>query len=261
MDLLIAGGIIGFLASFAATYAWTFLTRPYLTAGEVLHDDLVYDTIIEDGSERRLNVLEVTSVIDPETGTLRPTDPNVRQRQLRFFSVNIHNAPRSDRFRRRFARQVAMATVARLDFQQFLPGRPGALPNAKHFTFFGRWGSTPEPGSPPRQLEIRRGQRVDIPHDRMEGLNISLKYTGEDSAWGFTNESYYYVRRGRGLWRHPDFEIPLGTHFRVTVRLECVGAEATYYYHLMNTGQGADQLDLHAWHGCSDCSQLSTGSF
>lgn len=255
--LLAVGGAIGFAASLAATYTWNALARPNLEAGELLYDDVTYHVQTMEGSEteRRIPIPKLIPV-DP-TGTVDiRLPPGLEQRDLTWYSINVRNAPRKDPIRRRFARQMAWAASARLDFKQFNPGQNRPVTGARHFQFVGRWGSTPEPSDTPKQLEIRRGQVVDIPHGRDEGLNLAVKYEGDESAWGFTNDSYYYHHRRRGLWRHPDFELPLATHFRVSITVESSGSAQSFYYHFNNRGPSRRDLTIHSWGACSECATL-----
>ena len=88
----------------------------------------------------------------------------------------------------------------------------------------------------------------------MEALNIALKVDGEEAAWGFSNESYYYAATGRGLWRHPDYEMPLSSHFRVGVTFESTVTSREFRFHINNAGRRVRDLIIHPWGACQDCS-------
>ncbi len=157
--------------------------------------------------------------------------PTAYERKVTFYAINILNASHSDWVRRHIARRTALATRAAIEFEQFSPSQRALMPKARQFRFLGRWGPTPKPGVPPSQLQIRRGQRLDIPLEGEEGVAIIVKYDGDEAAWGFTNESYQHAQENLGLWRHLEYEIPLGTHFRISVTIQTTGWSETWCYH------------------------------
>ena len=238
---------IGFIAGFVASIFagalvisfFAYVQRPDLAiVDEPYYHDLTYRVIkLPQGTEVR-----ATDGFPPPQGSYT--------RDLSYYNVSVSNLVHTKCPFSLFVRNTAWGTVAHVGFAPFLPGGYGQGSRASAFGFFGRWGATPEPVTP---AGVEQGRYVDILPRRKMVLNLAQKYDGDDSAWGFTNESYLFFAEERGLWRHPDFELPLHTHWRVSIELETTRRFKPEYFHAHVRDNTRHGLDLHRWGGCGDC--------
>jgi hypothetical protein len=79
-----------------------------------------------------------------------------------------------------------------------------------------RWADSPQPvrqeivdGRPVGLLEpnlLRMARFMDIPPGETEPCDIAIRIHGDDSAYGWTPQSYTYD------WRHPNYLLPIGEY-------------------------------------------------
>jgi hypothetical protein len=241
MDSVALGFALGFatslLAGGAVFLVGAWVQQPDLKiVGEPYREDLTYRVLASGATEVRIR-----DDILPPAGSYT--------KDLSYYSAWVENKHHGTWPLSMFPRNMAWATDAILSFRPFTPGS-SAPSSTPQFGYFGRWAGAPEPTGPG---SIEAGRYMEIPLRRKVSLTLAQKYDGEKSAWGFTNESYLWVATGTGLWRNPAFEMPLHSHWEVSIRFETTRRFTPELLHAAVVDQTRHGLIIHRWGGCADC--------
>lgn len=84
---------------------------------------------------------------------------------------------------------------------------------------YGRWTENEQPGTRPHLVPIDDLRRRNlIPNGEPNGIDIALKYEGEDCCYAFDDETCRYVKG----WRNPKYRLP-DAEYRVRIKIRGLG--------------------------------------
>ena len=159
--------------------------------------------------------------------------PAAESKNVRFLSLHIENKALPKGFRW-LNRNTAMSCQGYISFHH-LDGQ-----NKFGRVMQPRWAGVPEPEFPwfvyagkqtviVDPVRLRMGACIDIRPGVQEGLDVVVRFHGEEECYGWNNESYYSSTPGKNL----NWQLPLGRYL-VKVDIETSGTKVTRLYRLIN---------------------------